>query len=71
MAADMALHAACARRRQGEVLGGEAGRGLVARADAWMTEQKIRNPERMAAMLAPAATNLLEKGTMLLSTPKR
>jgi serine/threonine protein kinase len=52
-AADMGLHAACVRRRRGELLGGEAGRGLVARADAWMTGQNIRNPERMAAMLAP------------------
>jgi tetratricopeptide (TPR) repeat protein len=52
-AADMGLHAACVRRRRGELLGGEAGRDLMARADAWMIGQKIRNPERMAAMLAP------------------
>jgi hypothetical protein len=52
-AADMALHAAVARRRRGELLGGDTGRGLVAAADAWMASQAIRNPERMTAMLAP------------------
>ena len=52
-AADMALHAAAARRRRGELIGGEAGHGLVAAADAWMTGQSIKNPERMTAMLAP------------------
>ena len=51
--ADMALHAAVARRRRGGSMGGEAGRDLVAAADAWMRAQGIRNPERMAAMLAP------------------
>ena len=53
MAAEMALHAAAARRRRGELIGGEAGRGLVAAADAWMAGQSIKNPERMTAMLAP------------------
>ena len=52
-AADMALHAAVARRRRGELLGGDTGRGLVAAVDAWMAGQTIRNPERMTAMLAP------------------
>jgi len=52
-AADMALHAAVARRRRGELLGGDSGRALVAAADAWMASQAIRNPERMTAMLAP------------------
>jgi hypothetical protein len=51
--AEMALHAAAARRRRGELVGGETGRGLVAAADAWMAGQGIKNPERMAAMLAP------------------
>jgi len=51
--AGMALHAAVARRRRGELLGGDTGRGLIAAADAWMTSQNIRNPERMTAMLAP------------------
>jgi len=52
-AAAMALHAAAARRRRGELMGGDAGRGLVGSADAWMAGEGIRNPERMTAMLAP------------------
>jgi len=50
---DMALYATAARRRRGELMGGEAGRDLVAAADTWMTGQGIKNPERMTAMLAP------------------
>ncbi len=53
VAADMALHAAAARRRRGELMGGDAGRSLVAAADAWMAGQGITSPERMTAMLAP------------------
>ena len=52
-AADMALHAAVARRRRGELVGGDEGRALVAEADAWMAGQGIKNPARFAAMLAP------------------
>jgi len=52
-AADMQLHAAAARRRRGQLLGGEEGRALVEAADAWMGKQGIVSPERMAAMLAP------------------
>jgi hypothetical protein len=51
--ADMRLDAAAARRRLGEVLGGEQGRSLVAQADSWMAAQQIRSPARMVAMLAP------------------
>ncbi len=50
---DMALYAAVARRRRGELLGGAEGGALVAAADEWMGGQAIRNPPRMAAMLAP------------------
>jgi eukaryotic-like serine/threonine-protein kinase len=49
----MALHAAVARRRLGELLGGSGGQELVASADSWMTGQGIRSPARWAAMLAP------------------
>jgi hypothetical protein len=49
----MALHAATARRRRGELVGGDAGRDLVGAADAWMAGQSIKAPQRMAAVLAP------------------
>ncbi len=52
-AAKMALHLAAARRRQGELIGGDGGRALVEESNAWMTGQGIRNPDRMSAMLAP------------------
>jgi serine/threonine protein kinase len=51
--AGMGHYAAAARRRLGEVVGGEQGRALVAAADSWMRDQNIRNPARMTAMLAP------------------
>jgi serine/threonine protein kinase len=54
-AADMALHAAVARRRRGELLGGAEGAALVAAADEWMAGQTIAEPARVAAMLAPGA----------------
>jgi eukaryotic-like serine/threonine-protein kinase len=52
-ATDMALYAAAARRRRGQLTGGDAGRGIVEAADLWMGRQKILNIERMTAMLAP------------------
>jgi serine/threonine protein kinase/tetratricopeptide (TPR) repeat protein len=51
--ADMRLYAAAARRRMGEKLGDERGRELMAEADVWMAEQRIKNPEAMTRMLAP------------------
>ena len=52
-AAGMGLYAAAARRRRGELLGGDAGRGLVAAADEWMTARAIRRPDRMTGLFAP------------------
>jgi hypothetical protein len=60
--ADLALHAASARRRLGELLGGDEGARLCAEADAWMAGQGIRNPARVAATLAPGFATL--KGTL-------
>jgi ATP/maltotriose-dependent transcriptional regulator MalT len=51
--AEMRLYAAAARRRLGEKVGGERGQQLIAEADAWMTEQKIKKPDALAKMLAP------------------
>lgn len=53
-ACDMSLHAAGAQFRRGEWLGGAAGAALIASARRLMTDQGVRSPERMAAMLAPA-----------------
>ena len=50
---DMRLYAAGSRRRLGELLADDRGRQLLADADAWMTTQRIKNPERMARMLVP------------------
>jgi serine/threonine protein kinase len=52
-AADMQLLAAAARRRQGQLIGGDEGRGLTADADDWMKTQHIASPETMAGMLVP------------------
>ncbi|MBA3550357.1 MAG: hypothetical protein H0T76_28110, partial [Nannocystis sp.] len=52
-AVDMALYGAAARRRCGQLLGGDAGEQLVASADLAMAEQGVRRPECMTRMLAP------------------
>jgi serine/threonine protein kinase/ribosome-associated translation inhibitor RaiA len=52
-AANMAMHAAVARYRIAELLGGEEGEPLRAMAEAWMTAQGIRAPARLAFMLTP------------------
>ena len=52
-AADMALYAAAARRRLGELLAGDEGSRLVAESEAWMTKQQIKNPVAVSNMMAP------------------
>jgi tetratricopeptide (TPR) repeat protein len=52
-AMDMALHAAAARRRWGEMLGGEDGRRVAAAADDWMRAEGVVSPDRTTRMLAP------------------
>ncbi len=47
------LFAAAARRQLGVILGGDDGDALVRQADAWMAEEGISQPARMAAMLVP------------------
>jgi eukaryotic-like serine/threonine-protein kinase len=51
--AEMTLHAACARRRKGELLGGDRGLSLIAEADGVMEAQGIRKPQQWADMYAP------------------
>ena len=50
-AVDMRLCSAAVRRRLGELIGGDRGQADVARADHWMTDQKIQNPACMASMI--------------------
>ncbi|WP_437609247.1 protein kinase [Sorangium sp. So ce834] len=52
-AAGMALYAAAARRRHGELLQGDEGRAAVAAANGWMHDQGIVSPDRMTSMLMP------------------
>lgn len=52
-AADMAMFAAVADRRLGELIGGEPGQQLVAASTAAMTAERIAAPDRFAALWAP------------------
>jgi serine/threonine protein kinase len=51
--AEMALHGSAARRRLGELVGGERGRARVEEADAWLVGQTIRDPATFASILTP------------------
>ncbi|MEP7122990.1 MAG: AAA family ATPase [Byssovorax sp.] len=51
--AGLGLLEAAARRRRGQLLGGDAGRAEVALADQWMLSRGVVSPERTTAMLAP------------------
>ena len=52
-AADEGLHAAVARIRRGELLGGAEGERLRAEAEAWMSKERIANPARLCMAFAP------------------
>jgi serine/threonine protein kinase len=52
-ATGMALYAAVARRRHGEIVGGAAGEAEIVEADTWMKGQEVQSPGRMTAMIAP------------------
>jgi serine/threonine protein kinase/tetratricopeptide (TPR) repeat protein len=51
--ADMALHATAARRRLGQLLGGDEGRKLLELTDEWMRSQGVADADAMTAMVAP------------------
>ncbi|AKV03022.1 serine/threonine protein kinase [Labilithrix luteola] len=52
-ALEMHLHAATADYERGRMLGGDRGRALLRRAEAWMIDEHVVAPERLAALLAP------------------
>jgi tetratricopeptide (TPR) repeat protein len=56
-AVEMPLYAAAARRRLGQLRGGDEGQALIEQADAWMQRQEIQRPDRWTAMLAPGFPN--------------
>jgi eukaryotic-like serine/threonine-protein kinase len=47
------LHAACARWRLGETVGGDRGAALIDAAQRWFRGEGVRRPERLVAMMAP------------------
>lgn len=49
----MSMLAAAARRRLGELSGGQPGRDLVAAADQVMRAQAVENPDAMTELLCP------------------
>ncbi len=52
-ASSSALLATVAKRRLGQVIGGDEGRKLIEAADAWMRDRGVANPERLTAMMVP------------------
>ena len=48
---DMRLCAAATRHRLGKLQGGAWGQAEIDRAARWMADEKIKNPDRMAAMI--------------------
>ena len=51
--ADMLLYAAVSRRRLGELTTDDSGGELIRQADGWMAARGVRNPARMARLIAP------------------
>lgn len=49
----MEFFARAARRRQGELIGGEKGSEWIEQVDEWMRKQGIRNPALMANVVCP------------------
>jgi serine/threonine protein kinase len=46
-------HASVARRRYGQLIGGDEGQKLIRETDDWMATEGVANPARVTAMLAP------------------
>jgi hypothetical protein len=58
---NMVLCSAAARLRLGELLGGEQGTAFVEQANAWMQQQGIKDPSRMAFSFAPGFESLARR----------
>jgi hypothetical protein len=54
LALDMRLLAAVARRRHGELTGGDAGQAEIDESEMWMRSQAIRDSGALARMFAPS-----------------
>ena len=52
-ARDMVIFAAAARRRLGVLLGGDTGEAMVAASDQLMRRERVKDPARFTALLAP------------------
>ncbi len=55
-AVDMRLYAHAARRRLGQLVGGDEGAALIAATDSALAQQGVARPARLAAMIAPGVT---------------
>jgi hypothetical protein len=53
LATDLGLFAAAARRRRGELAGGDAGAALITDAEGWMRARAIASPERWTDLQVP------------------
>ena len=54
----MSMHAAAARRRMGELIGGTAGKDLVAETSTWMVNAGVQSPGRVTRALTPGFPDL-------------
>jgi hypothetical protein len=59
-AMEMAILSAVARRLEGLLVGGDAGREAVARAERWMRESLVRDPTRLTRVFAPGFERLAD-----------
>jgi hypothetical protein len=50
---EMALCAAAARRRLGELIAGDEGAALIASANAWLSSESVANPDRLLEVVVP------------------
>ena len=50
---EMAMCAAAARRRLGELLGGDEGSALTQRANEWLSSEGVANSDRLLAVVVP------------------